>query len=283
MSGRMQHNLVVRGRRLALALAVAGVTTPLGASAWADSRVLFIGNSITYTNQLPLLIQQMRNADGHVGDFSYTMVANSGWSLLNHWNDSGPASAHWALANAGTYDDVVLQDFSSNPVLVPDQTRTYSRLWHSEILSCDPAATTIMFSTWQRQDYPNSQGINDSVYGGLAAEFGGWCFVPGDAWLTVTQQRPDIPLYVDYVHPTLAGSYLAAAVFYSQFYHNSPIGLAGPAGLSSDTARYLQTVAWQTVGTAVWNPVVTSGQWNVPGNWDFGTPAAAQAVSLEQS
>jgi hypothetical protein len=60
--------------------------------------------------------------------------------------------------------------------------------------------------------------------------------------------RPDVELYEpDNRHPTLAGTYLGTATTYAVLYGKSPVGLAYTAGLNADVAKYLQTVAWETV------------------------------------
>ena len=48
-------------------------------------------------------------------------------------------------------------------------------------------------------------------------------------------------------HPTLAGTYLAAAVSYAAVFGVSPVDLPYTAGLAPQQAAYLQQVAWQTV------------------------------------
>jgi hypothetical protein len=48
-------------------------------------------------------------------------------------------------------------------------------------------------------------------------------------------------------HPTLAGTYLSAATLYGSIFRKSPVGLTYTAGLDPGAARFLQTVAWDTV------------------------------------
>ena len=70
----------------------------------------------------------------------------------------------------------------------------------------------------------------------------------GLAFARVVEQRPDINLYLpDKRHPTLAGTYLAAATTYAALFKRSPVGLGYTAGLDPEVARFLQTVAWETV------------------------------------
>ena len=55
-------------------------------------------------------------------------------------------------------------------------------------------------------------------------------------------QRPP-----DKRHPSLAGTYLAAATIYAALFKKSPVGAQYTAGLDEATAKHLQTVAWDTV------------------------------------
>ena len=48
-------------------------------------------------------------------------------------------------------------------------------------------------------------------------------------------------------HPSLEGSYLAACVIYSVLYGESAQGNPYQAGLSDDTAKKIQDIAWKTV------------------------------------
>ena len=70
------------------------------------------------------------------------------------------------------------------------------------------------------------------------------------------ERRPELNLYAaDKRHPSMAGTYLAAATLYAALLKRSPVGLKYGAGLDDATAKHLQTVAWDTVrdyfGTAV--------------------------------
>ena len=58
-------------------------------------------------------------------------------------------------------------------------------------------------------------------------------------------------------HPTVAGTYLAACVFYASIFHESPVGLAYDAGLAKELAASLQQGAADTVLT-------DQAQWGLP-------------------
>jgi hypothetical protein len=70
----------------------------------------------------------------------------------------------------------------------------------------------------------------------------------GLAFARSVAQRPDLNLYVrDKRHPSLLGTYLAAATIYASLYRKTPVGNEYTAGIDADTARFLQAVAWETV------------------------------------
>lgn len=244
-------------------------------------RVYFMGNSLTANNNVPGLIQQMRTAAGYPGDFVYDAHILAGLGLSDHWASS---AAHTRLAS-GNWDLVVLQDLSVNPTDNPNSTRTYARLWDAEINSTNPNATTMLYSVWERTDRPNSQAQIDSVYGGLATEFGGVMVPAGDAFLIAKAQRPGLGLYLDSIHATFGGSYLSAAVFYSKIFGQSPVGLAPPPGLSASDALFFQQVAWQSVGgfaPRTLSADFSIGTWDVPQNWsDQRVPTYGDAVRLD--
>jgi hypothetical protein len=59
------------------------------------------------------------------------------------------------------------------------------------------------------------------------------------------RERPDISLYQpDKRHPTLLGSYLAAATVYAAIYQRSPEDSSYTAGIDPELARYLRKTAW---------------------------------------
>ena len=70
----------------------------------------------------------------------------------------------------------------------------------------------------------------------------------GLAFARSVAQRPELDLYArDKRHPSMLGTYLAAATVYAALYRETPVGNAYTAGIDADIARFLQTVAWETV------------------------------------
>jgi hypothetical protein len=72
----------------------------------------------------------------------------------------------------------------------------------------------------------------------------------GLAFARAIAKRPDLELYQpDKRHPSLAGTYLAAATVFAALTKKSPVGSTYNAGLDNDLANFLQATAWETVQT----------------------------------
>ena len=70
----------------------------------------------------------------------------------------------------------------------------------------------------------------------------------GLAFAKSIASNPDLNLYVaDQRHPSVAGTYLAAATTYTTLFNQSPVGLKYNAGLNPQVASYLQKIANDTV------------------------------------
>ena len=70
----------------------------------------------------------------------------------------------------------------------------------------------------------------------------------GLAFACSISQRPDLNLHAaDKRHPSLLGTYLGACTVYASLFKNSPVGVKYTAGIDEATAKFLQTVAWETV------------------------------------
>ena len=50
-----------------------------------QTRILFVGNSLTYSNDLPALVENLARSDGK--NVSAKMIAFPNYSLEDHWNE----------------------------------------------------------------------------------------------------------------------------------------------------------------------------------------------------
>jgi hypothetical protein len=94
----------------------------------------------------------------------------------------------------------------------------------------------------------------NSAYLQLATELKVPVAAVGYAWWFVRQDHPEISMWQDDgSHPTAAGTYLAACVFYASIFRQSPVGIGFHGGLSDRDATTLQDEANQRVFDPTWN------------------------------
>jgi hypothetical protein len=237
-----------------LALQGCSLSPTCGGAQAADPclRILFIGNSYTYVNDLPATFKQLAAAGGHRVETG--MLAEGGWTLAQHLAAPATrdklASAHW--------DDVVLQEQSEIPAVERSRsTQMYpaARELAGKIRAA--GASPIFFMTWAHRDglpangllsYESMQGQIDAGYAAIASELAVPIAPVGAAWWAATWQASGLELWqADGSHPSTQGTYLAACVFYAVIFRQSPVGLSYHSDLSAETARTLQSIAADTV------------------------------------
>lgn len=220
-------------------------------------RVLFIGNSYTYVNELPRLIEQSATSAKESRVLETEMVAVGGATLESHW-EGGRALA---AVRKGPWDFVVLQEQGTRPLAQPEVMYRYARLFDAEVKRA--GAQTVFYLTWARLGQEQLQGTRSEAYLSIARELGARVAPIGTVWQQVRRESPGIKLYSeDGAHPSPAGTYLAACVFYVTFYGKSPEGLSrqlfstrfgtaeeGPriaaGSLSPSEAEIIQQTAWR--------------------------------------
>jgi hypothetical protein len=204
-------------------------------------RVLFVGNSYTYVNDLPKMIADLAKA-GNQRPLEHARVTAGGWSLEQHWK-AGKVSKEIAKEK---WDYVVLQEQSLRPLTDPKLLFEYAGNLDAEIKKS--GVKTMLYQTWARQDAPEKQADLSKAYFDLGKELGAKVAPVGEAWAKAIKDDPKLVLYnADKSHPSKVGTYLTACVFYAAIYGKSPEGLPGFAGsLTPAEARRLQSVAWQT-------------------------------------
>jgi hypothetical protein len=234
-------------------------------------RVLFIGNSYTYFNNLPQMVAELSKSASKQKPIDAEMFTVGGSTLKSLW-ESGKALD---VLKRSKWDYVVLQEQSTlGPAPMvngevrindPKTFHEFARQFDAEIKKA--GAKTVFYLTWARQNAPQTQAALTDAYLSIAKELNAIAAPAGIAWQTAMKVRPDFALHViDKSHPNPAGSYLAACVFYASLYGKSPEGLPARitgtivdhtgkvsdaqgelVNLSKEDAAFLQRVAWQIV------------------------------------
>ncbi len=184
-----------------------------------ELRVLFIGNSLTYTNDLPAIVEALAQA-AKQKRFIYQSLTYPNLSLEDQWNRG---EAQKLLAKE-KWDVVVLQQGPSGLEESRRSLIEYTRRFTEAIRAA--GAEPALFMVW-----PAEARINDfdrviQSYKLAADEVKGLLFPVGAAWRAAWKRDSTIALYSeDRFHPSALGSYLAALVIYEKLFHRSPVGL----------------------------------------------------------
>jgi hypothetical protein len=193
---------------LRLLLAVLLVSTPIAAvdDKPAPLRVLFVGNSLTYTNDLPRMVARLAELDGR--SCETTMIAVANHSLADHLD-----SPRFQREIRAKWDFVVLQQGpssldASRQQLVRD-TKAIAGLLKGTaarvaLVTVWPASSRVQ--TWER--------VAESYRVAAEAVDGLWIPAGVNLRLAMQQDRTLKVLGADGFHPAMAGTYLAALTTY---------------------------------------------------------------------
>jgi hypothetical protein len=178
--------------------------TPADAGAQDPRRVLFVGNSLTATHDLPSMVEALARAAGDSG-LHVAAVVGPGLGLEEHWAEG----AALAAIDRGGWAMVVLQQGPSalpeSRVLLLDYVRRF------DARARKVGARTALYMVWpSRQRFGDFDRVSES-YRLAAKEVGGVLLPAGDAWRAAWKRDTSIALYGrDGFHPSVEGTYLAA-------------------------------------------------------------------------
>ncbi len=233
--------------------------SPVAAGA-APKALLWIGNSFFYfNNSMHDHVRLMLNASGLTGmrQNSVTIsAAGIDWhDVGSHFKPGGMASYSFSPTNEVVFnrfdrpfDAVLMMDCSQCPIhpqlkdIFFDTMRKHSATVRSN------GAEPLLFMSWAYQDKPEMTEQLAVEYIKAGKENNALVVPAGYAFAKSIAKRPELNLYMpDKRHPSLAGTYLAAAVVMASVYKRSPVGNSYTAGLPAEVATHLQNVAWETV------------------------------------
>lgn len=198
------RNSALLTRAIAFLAVLLAVMLSPGPSHAASPRVLFVGNSYTYTNDLPALFAAVASARGQTIEVGELTAANA--AIEDHI-----VSGDLARRLAEGWDWVILQQ---GPSSQPD-SRLHLRHWASEAarLARQAGARAVLMSVWPALQNAHTWRDAELSYR-LAAADAEACVLPvATAWRLARERSPAIVLYLpDRLHPTPEGSLLAALV-----------------------------------------------------------------------
>lgn len=190
---------------LAAAVVLAGCAQAPGESGEAPLRVLFVGNSLTETNNLPAVVATL--ARGLGTEIEYETIAPGGRSLLDHLN----AGRVPAELGSGDWDAVVMQQ---GPSALPEsQVELRESAVRLAAIAREHEVRPALLTVWPENYRAAALGDVIVSYANAAKAAGAELYPAGAAWRSAWSRTPSLPLYgPDGFHPSPLGTYLAALV-----------------------------------------------------------------------
>jgi hypothetical protein len=218
---------------------------------------LFIGNSYTYTNDMPrVYFEKMAEACGY--KVQITAITKGSYTLEQFADPADPyggrVMAH--LSASDSYDYVILQEQSVRPITEPEKCRDAVSNLNERIRAIGPQP--VLYATCGRKagsEKLSELGLtNESMTWKLAAEYasvGAELEIPvlhvGAAFYDVNTNT-EIELYnEDLSHPAMAGSYLAAMTLFCGIFGVNPENVPYTAGIPKTDVAAMQAAAKKVV------------------------------------
>ncbi len=181
--------------------------------------ILFIGNSHTYYNDMPLMVQRRAEEGGL--DCRVFMIAHGGWFLEQHARE--PDVRFNILY--GRYDYVVLQEHA-HPFGPAEKFRDAAVSLNELIRK--GGSIPVIYETWSRKDEPEMQASMNEAHQMVAAEIGALVAPVGEYWWDYKKSYPNLELYAeDGGHSSPAGSDFAAKYIWETIRHHRNRTLSG--------------------------------------------------------
>jgi hypothetical protein len=228
--------------------------------------VLFVGNSYTSVHNIPKQVADIASSDpGNATQFFVQSITRSGATLKEIWEEGKAADA----IRSSRWDYVVIQEQSLWAVAnVETSTEYFGRFAK---LAHQFGAKTVLYLTWPRK--PGSHWYTDGhtaflrspdsmlhklIYQtyNIARITGASTADVGIYWWRASRDHPEIELYeADASHQSVAGSYLAALVFYKTLSRRDVTKATFlPAGISQTDGKTLRAVVSQPLPKDILKP-----------------------------
>ncbi|NMC98976.1 MAG: T9SS type A sorting domain-containing protein [Bacteroidales bacterium] len=226
------------------------------------TKILFIGNSYTYTNDLPITLKNLALCLGDT--IVYDQSTPGGYRLIDHASNATTLSK----IKAENWDFVVIQAQSQEPSWPPSQLESevypYAAILNDSIKSNFECTEVVFFMTWGRK-YGDSQNCSSSppvcTFSGMQerlvagymtmAERNRSTIAPvGLAWKYCMDNDTDslINLFSsDNSHPSISGTFLTACVLYAVIFKKNPIYASYSSSLNQQTASFLKNISNEVV------------------------------------
>ena len=216
---------------------------------WRDrrpvQRLLFLGHSYTYYNDMPAMVAKMADSASSPVRYDITMSAFPNAGLEDHWRNRRTRQ----LLAQGGWSRVIAQPETNSVFQTPDSSLYVygSKLLVGTaeqppaiIISHLPAEAFYRQRNWTISRSDDSDILQENLRG-LAIATSADVIDVARVWDRVRSEPLPFSLYKDGNHPSLEGSYLAALVVYAGLSQAAVTGVTYvPWGMSDADARLLR-------------------------------------------
>ncbi len=212
----------------------------------ASLKLLFIGNSATYVNEIPQTLSRLARKAGY--DVEVNSITSGGYSLAQHADSTTDHGKEVLKEIAKGYDIVILQEHSNCIESAEKGQKTFEACKVLNRAIRESGAETYLYI---RPPTGVSKAGYDSyeqcfAYGRLfediAAKLKAECVFVNRAYAYAIKNL-EVPLWgPDNAHTSVEGGYMAVCVFFSTLFDTSSAVL-DDNGLSADTALALKQAA----------------------------------------
>ena len=213
------------------------ISTQAVRSDYSAIRILFVGNSLTYYNDVPAMVSEIYSSIDQQYVIETDMLAQGGYSIKQHLAN-GPLES--VLADL-MYDVVVLQDFGGWPLCstsIEACSPTSEPLSRAIELVRSSGARPIWYSTYH--NHPAGQRELSDEARRIAAQLNVEVADVGAALQAFISTNDSAEVFLSNHHPNTLGSWIAAATIV-----RSVIGKDIPGSIELDT---LCRKIWQGAG-----------------------------------
>ena len=181
-----------------------------------ELRVLFVGNSLVYVNNLPATLRALADAQATPVRITTATFAAPGGTVAERWKDGHAAAA----LRGGTWDAIVLQERGGLLACMVDaeqraqgECRASERA-HKQFadLAREHGARTLLLATWGPDEA--WQLKLDRAIKQLASRTSAEVIPAGSVLRAYAAEHPQTPTFPDKVHPSLPATLIMAAQLY---------------------------------------------------------------------
>ena len=237
-------------------LLISGIALTANLYAQKETSVLFIGNSFTFMNNMPIIFKEIATSKGktvHVDS-----IVQGGKDLNYHASQERT----YEKIRSKKWDYVIIQGHS-NELAQPDSkvnkaTLPYAQQLVDSVRQNNPCTQVVLYMTWGYKygnpkwtpisSYDSMQYRIKSQYLRFADILNARISPVGEVWKTIRSNYDRINLYdPDNHHPSLAGSYISACTHYTTIFGESPYENTALIPLDKNVRQIIELNASQIV------------------------------------